>query len=89
MFNWSFFKKKKKIDDGLKFFQVSFQDDNIFGVTATNATEAEAIVCEEVFHNQTIPGFPEVSTLTEHQVKKFKGVSINKAKLKGIWFPKK
>jgi hypothetical protein len=82
------FLKRTTSQKQLLFFQLDYNLDTTFGVTAASAKEAEEIVCEEIFHNQTIPGFPEIKELSLHEVKKqFKGVALKKVKQKGIWFP--
>ena len=84
---WNAFKKQKP-QNNLSFFQVIYQKDMVFGVTAESVNEAEELVCEEIFHNQTIPGLPTIEVLNIDQVKnKFTKVSLKKLKQKGIWHP--
>ena len=84
---WNIF-KKPEMPEGLSLFKVTYESNMTFGVTAASATEAEELVCEQIFHNQTIPGTPpEVEELKLSQVKKlFSKVSLQKVLLKGVWF---
>ena len=80
--------KKTKPQNTLSFFRLVYQPDMVFGVTADSAAEAESLMCEQIFHNQTIPGFPKIEVLDLNQVKsKFPGVAMQKVKQKGIWHP--
>lgn len=86
---WNLFKKSKP-GSNLSFFQVTFPDGSLFCVSAASALEAEELVCAEIFHNQTIPGLPEVEALTKAEVKdRFPDLPIKKIREKGIWHPGK
>ena len=83
---WDIFKKSEP-QNKLLFFQLVYQGEMVFGVTAESESEAEELVCEEIFHNQTIPGTPVIEVLSVDQVKnKFTKVSLRKVRQKGIWY---
>ncbi len=69
MKTWNIFNKTKPQNDYL-FFQIVYQGDMAFGVTAESAHKAEELVCEEIFHNQTILGTPAIEVLDLQSDKK-------------------
>ena len=76
---WNFFKSKNRF----KVFEINYNNEQIFGVTAINSEEAEAMVCEQVFHNQTIPGIPTIKEVNIKEARKtYKGIST---KTKRVW----
>lgn len=70
-------------------FEAELAHGSVFGVTASSEEEATAIVFEEVFHNQTIPG-----KHTVRKIRPFWRVRIGRDnvprkiwKQQGIWYP--
>jgi hypothetical protein len=85
---WNWRSKVAAPASSLGHFRIVYPAGPIFGVTAESARAAEEIVCEEIFHNQTIPGFPEVVPLDIDQaLKEFPGIARGKITARGIWFP--
>ena len=79
-------RRKQEPENHLPLFLFTYPGDLVFGVSAESSKEAEAIICEEVFHNQTIPGFPNIEELSrEDVIRKFKEVSPKNIEEKGIW----
>ena len=89
MNTWNIFKKGENRSN-LRHYEVNYTDFALFGVTAESAIEAEAIVCEEVFNNQTIPGIPEIKEIYKSDIEiKYKLISAKLLEQKGIWFPER
>ena len=79
-------RRKKEPENHLSIFLFTYQGDLVFGVSAESSQEAEAIICEEVFHNQTIPGFPNIVELDREEVRrKFRELNPKNIEEKGIW----
>lgn len=86
MVKWNFF-KRSEVSSNLHFYEVIFSDDVVFGVTAETGQKAEELVCDEVYHDQTIPGIPVVNELDFKEIKKkYTGASFKKVLQKGIWY---
>ena len=82
---WDFFRPSKP-PTGLAYFTVTFAEDQVFGVTAATAQDAEALVCTEIFHDQTIPGLPTVEAIDAKTVReRFPGVASSQLQQVGIW----
>lgn len=83
---WRKFFKKREADSSHRLFLVFFSEDQHYLVVASNSLEAEKIVNTEIFHNQTIPGFPKTEVLSKAELKKRIGIiAKGKLKKKGIF----
>ena len=85
---WNVFKKREMDSTPLHTYLVDYKEGTVFGVTAETPMAAEEMVNEDVFHNQTIPGIPEVRPLDMKEIKKsYPTISPKTVRQKGIWFP--